>query len=387
MMYKISLLLLLAIAAPAAHAQSVEQLWATGINDFPGLPGYGNLLIRFSENGIKVEPAQLGMNFESTMAAATDSAGRLLFYTNGCYIANADGQPMPQGGGLNPGDMHARTCPTVGYTSPLGAMVLPMPGSTQLYFLFHMGLRYEEEKSLAYGPFYYTIVDMSLGGGKGEVVSKNNILADGRLEPFTAVRHGNGRDWWLVVPEYGSNRYHSFLLSPSGVKHADTQKIGEALSCGTIGSSAFALNGTRYARQQNCAVEIMDFDRCSGHFSQPITLAMPPQVFGGGGVAFSPDGSRVFTSTQLCILEADLSKANPQLDTIVDWLTVAGNNLHLMQYGPDGKIYMSSLSRSPFYHVIQSPSSSGTAFGFAPRQFKLPVTSVRTLPNVPNFRL
>jgi len=132
---------------------------------------------------------------------------------------------------------------------------------------------------------------------------------------------------------------------------------------------------------------VLDFDRCTGQFSNPKTLAMPSNAFGGGGVAFSPDGSRIFATTQLSVLDADLTQSNPKLDTVVDWLTIAGNNLHLMQYGPDGKIYMNSLSRSPFYHVIAIPDAIGSAIGFVPRLLKIPVTSVRTLPNTPNFRL
>jgi hypothetical protein len=67
-----------------------------------------------------------------------------------------------------------------------------------------MGVRYNPEKKLTYGPFYYSIIDMEMDGGNGAVLSSNNILSDGHLEPFTAVRHGNGRDWWLVFPEYGT---------------------------------------------------------------------------------------------------------------------------------------------------------------------------------------
>ncbi len=387
MKHNLYILLLFLAAVQALQAQNAEQVWVTGINDFPGLPGYGNLILRFGNGGVQAEPANLRMNFESTMATATDSLGNLLFYTNGCYIANAMGDTMLGSSGLNPGDMHLRTCPTAGYASPLGAMILPMPDSKTLFYLFHMGVRYEAEKKLTYGPFYYTVVDVSLDGGKGGVVSKNNLLADGKLEPFTAVRHGNGRDWWLVMPEYGTNQYRRFLFSKTGIQQSDTQTIGEALSCPTIGSSAFALNGTRYARQQNCSIVILDFDRCAGQFSNPRMLSMPSHAFGGGGVAFSPDASRVFTNTQLSVLDADLSQINPQLDTLVDWLSIAGNNLHLMQYGPDGKIYMSSLSRSPFYHVIAAPDALGSAIGFVPRALKISATSVRTLPNSPNFRL
>ena len=57
------------------------------------------------------------MNFESTMAVMPDTLGNILFYTNGCHIANALGDTMPNGAGINPGEMYDWTCPTSGYAS------------------------------------------------------------------------------------------------------------------------------------------------------------------------------------------------------------------------------------------------------------------------------
>jgi hypothetical protein len=34
-----------------------------------------------------------------------DSLGNILFYTNGCYVANVQGDTMANGAGLNPGEM------------------------------------------------------------------------------------------------------------------------------------------------------------------------------------------------------------------------------------------------------------------------------------------
>ncbi|HND88831.1 MAG TPA: T9SS type A sorting domain-containing protein [Saprospiraceae bacterium] len=364
---------------------SAAQIWVVGNNDFPGQPGYGNAIIRFENGQAQVTPIDLKMNFESTVAAMPDSAGQILFYTNGCYIADALGDTMPGGTGLNPGEIHDWVCPSSGYTAPFGAMILPIPGSESRYGLFHMGIRYSPERRISYGPFYCTIVDMALNGGKGAAIAKNKILADGKLEPFAAVRHANGRDWWIVVPEYGSNRYHRFLLNPSGPQGLAVAQVGDSLSCRYIGSSAFAPNGTRYARQQHCGMVVMDFDRCSGGFSNPKRLSIPPMAFGGGGVAFSPDGDRVFTSTQLSITSADLTQPNPQLDTVVTVFDAIGTGMGLMQYGPDGRIYIPYLGRSTYLHVLDLPSDQTVIFH--QQGFPLPVWNDKALPNLPNFRL
>ena len=113
-----------------------DQVWVLGAHETPIQPGYGNVILRFQDNQVLTEPADLRMNFESTVAVMPDSLGNILFYTNGCYIANALGDTMANGAGLNPGEMADWTCPTSGYAAPLGAMALQLPGNSHLYFLF-----------------------------------------------------------------------------------------------------------------------------------------------------------------------------------------------------------------------------------------------------------
>ena len=40
-----------------------------------------------------------------------------------------------------------------------------------------------------------------------------------------AVKHANGRDWWVLVPESHSNRYYTMLLDPTGLSLVDTQAV------------------------------------------------------------------------------------------------------------------------------------------------------------------
>ncbi|HNM26002.1 MAG TPA: T9SS type A sorting domain-containing protein, partial [Saprospiraceae bacterium] len=260
-------------------------------------------------------------------------------------------------------------------------------GHPNLYVLIHLGARYEPEKKLRYGPLYYTVIDMSLENGKGAVVSKNNVLLDASLEPFAAVRHGNGRDWWLVVPKYATNRYYRFLLSPEGLNNAGDQQIGPALTCKQIRPSVFSPDGAHFAKSQNCGVCVLDFDRCSGFFANPRLMSWPPHAFGGGGVAFSPNSEVLYATTQMAILSADLTAPTPQLDTAVAWNAIAGNSLSLMQYGPDGKLYIGNMGRSSNYHVFGNLNNPDPALDFQIQGLALPVQVVRTLPNYPNFRL
>ena len=365
-----------------------DQYWLLGAHEQPAQAGNNNAILRFDSSGLEITEQDMHINFESTVATMVDSSGNLLFYTNGCFVANANGEMMDNGDGLNPGEMHDWTCGTAGYVAPFGAMALAAPAGGRLYYLLHIGVNYSPEHRLTYGPFYYSVVDMDANGGLGKVVSKNNLLVNQRnLAPFSVVRHGNGRDWWVVVPEYGTDAYFKFIIGHTGIQPAETQHIGDALSCRYIGAGAFSRQGHRYARQHHCGVFTYDFDRCTGLFSNARHLPFAPQAFGGGGVIFTPDGNSVLTTTQLAIMRADLTAENPVLDTVIDYAYMTGTSLHLMQYGGDGKLYFSTLGRGAWYHVVEDAGNIDDHTDFKFRGQLLPVKNIRTLPNLPNFRL
>jgi hypothetical protein len=376
----IPLLAVLSLITPAI-AQKHGHTWVGGINEYPGVAANGVYAMRFSTEGIQFDTLPLQMNFEATVGALSDAEGQLLLVTNGCYIAYPDGDTLPGSAGLNPGWIHDRACPKNGYIAPRGAMFLPWPGQPDRYVLLHMGLSAGGNSSQRFGPFYYTDIEMS---GGGVVNSKNNILLNGDLEPFAVVRHGNGRDWWIVVPERGTANYHRLLLSPAGFS-TNVQTIGSALGCTRTGSSVFSNAGTRYARTHNCKTVVMDFDRCMGLFSRPIAMDRTPHIFGGGGVVFSPDDSEVWVGEQMAIMKADLTASNPVLDTMIGFFDILPLSLGQMQYGPDRNIYLSGNQRYPKLPRIELVSTGSPVFQI--NGVALPFQNVRTLPHMPNFAL
>ncbi|HNG90576.1 MAG TPA: hypothetical protein PK858_10235, partial [Saprospiraceae bacterium] len=68
-------LFLLLLGLRPASAQSFGRLWLAGYNEFPGVAGYGHMVLRFQGDTLKAEPAALAFNFESTVAVMSDSAG------------------------------------------------------------------------------------------------------------------------------------------------------------------------------------------------------------------------------------------------------------------------------------------------------------------------
>lgn len=368
-----------------SQAQNPGQNWPLGIVEFPELATDGNAVIRFLPNQTIIEKVSWHMNFESTVGAASDSSGALILMTNGCYLADGNGDTLLNGDGLNPGLVSDWVCAQNGYPSPRGAMILPQPGHPDRYYLFHNGVRYGAGEGLKLGPFYYSVVDMTANGGKGAVIEKNKILAEGDVEPFSAVRHGNGRDWWLMVPQAGSNKYFLYLFSPSGVSPLPVQILGPSGNCKHTGSTVFAPDGSRFARQLRCRTIVFHFDRCTGLLSDPVAFEQSHTAFGGGGVGFSADGSRLFVSAHLAIFTADLKAVQPTLDTLVPIEKTAGAGLQWMQQAPDGSFYFNLSHRSKF--LPKFTYSGNGSFNYLQQGLTLPVYSVKSLPNFPNFNL
>lgn len=395
--YAIFLAYMMAFAFARLHAQPhyPDEWWPVGVNEYPGTPGYGNAWLHF-ENGVpSVQPADLNMNFEAAVAVASDTLGNVLFYSNGCEIRGADGQLLENGEGLNPGGLHDWVCDEVGYTAPRSMTALPLPGQPSRWVLLHLGGNYDPSRKMVYGPLYLTEIDMAANGGQGAVTDKNVVIASGDLEPFAIVRHGNGRDWWVVMPEYGTNRYQVRLLSPQGLSASAKQTMGPAIGCRRIGSSTFSPDGSKFARTNSCQAVVMDFDRCTGVFSNPVPLQRDPGMLGGGGLAFSTDNRWLYATTDLCIFRADLTEQSPFLDSLykrpyfyVDEPPISqyvyGTSLTYMQAAPDGRLYMAARHRERYFPRF---TIQGEDYAFEPEGFKLPVPTVRTLPHFPNFRL
>ena len=383
------------VESGSAQPHYPDEWWPVGINEYPGTPGYGNAWLHFQNGTPTVETANLNMNFEAAVAVASDTLGNMLFYSNGCEIRGTDGELLENGEGLNPGELHDWTCAQAGYTAPRSMTALPLPGHPSRWIILHLGGNYDPSRKMVYGPLYLTEIDMAANGGQGTVTDKNVVVANGDLEPFAIVRHGNGRDWWVVMPEYGTNRYQIRLLSPQGLSAAPVQAIGPAIGCRRVGSATFSPDGSKYARTNSCLAVVMDFDRCSGLFYNPVSLARDPGMLGGGGLAFSPDNRWLYATTDLCVFRADLSNPMPFLDSLykrpyeyVDEPPISqyvyGTSLTYMQAAPDGKIYMAARHRERYYPRF---SISGEDYAFEPEGFPLLVPSVRTLPHFPYFRL
>lgn len=290
-------------------------------------------------------------------------------------------------------------------------LIIPKPEDPNLFYLFTAGV------TTNYG-FHYSVIDISLNSGLGEVVQKNVMLqsfpvADG----ITAIKHGNGRDWWAVFRPYDpnsqnwSNIFYLYLISPTGISPINNQSLGTSFVSG-FHRLKFNKTGSKLiAVDAGGMIELYDFDRCTGFFSNavnisPISAAPFPYYwdaeFSSSGkylyVSANPDTSYIF---QYDLLATNIASSK---DTI--WSTIlpeyCGGHLKI---APDSNIYYGTTYYNGFQFpypyadsvyniynmnlgVIHEPDSAGLACNFQPWSFYL--NGYRTyggLPNNPDYEM
>jgi hypothetical protein len=385
-----------------AQSQKHDYNWVFGYsgnytrNDMKcGLLNFGDTL-NFLKNKY-LQPCKLNMSF--TNSSYSDTQGNLFAMSDGFDIYNKDFKIMLNGDSINFGEVWVNYL-GASFPDQNNCVFLPKPGSETTVYLIHRACNYGSKGVVYYNRLYYSEIDMSGDSGNGKVISKNklifskNLVADG----ITSVKHANGRDWWLIQTSPNSNLYYIFLIDPSGIKLHHEQLIGPSIpsieNYGN-GNDLFSLDGNHYANFNLFrGILLMDFDRCTGLFTNPIhipVLLKWPYIH--GSVAFSSSGRFLYFNNADRVIQYDIWRKDFTTfsDTIAKHDGIFPNNISnrfgYMLLGPDGKIYASSLGSSYYIHCIEKPDVEGLSCNFIHRKIKLDGVMFIGMPPMPNYRL
>jgi hypothetical protein len=375
------------------EGQGVNNIWITGYNG-----GLGEAKLDFYNGNPSINPYNVPMDFRHTHANISDSAGNLLFYTNGYYIADATHDTMQNGGGINPG-AYANFVPD-GFLIPQGALIVPKPGNSNIYYMFHNSADAYPiipNNSTSF-KFYVTTIDMNLNGGLGAVTTKNVVLLNDSMNvgKIVGCKHSNGRDWWIIIHRVNTNKYIKFLVLPTSILGPYFQNIG-TVRVDDAGQAKFSSDGNKYAYYHYYnGLDIMDFNRCNGNFSNVISDFTLPYIQGNVGCEFSPNSQFLYVSNIEKVYQYDLSSANilASRTEVAVWdsfhqpnFPALGVYLCLPQLAPDGRIYITTGNGTTYFGRIESPDSLGLACNVAQHSVLLPTYNFNTLPNHPNYFL
>lgn len=300
----------------------------------------------------------------------SDSSGSLLFYTNGVTVYNANHQTMQNGNNLHGGTSTSQSC-----------IAVRQPGSNTVWYLFTVAQAGGNEGAR------YSVIDMSLQGGLGEVLVKNIPLATPVEEKVTACLQANGTDYWILFHGLYNNGFYAFPLTSSGVGSAVVTQTGLIPGIGT-GCMKFSPDGSKLAiaRYDLYCFQVFDFDKSTGIISNGFKIPLGNN-FLSYGVEWSRDGKRLFMgnvdSSPGEVYVADMTQPDStSINASVTLVAYGPNDIFgSLQMGPDGKIYL--VRYFEFYlGVINNPDSLGVACDYVSNGFSTsPNNNYLGLPN------
>jgi hypothetical protein len=336
----------------------------------------------------------------------SDSLGQLLFYTytraamagNTTLIKNKYDSIMNNGDNIVGRGWYEELC------------IVPSPGDINQYYLFTVGVT---GTNLG---LYYSIVDMSMDSGRGDVVQKNiQLQSYAATDCIKCIKHGNGRDWWIISrrSDSSNDEFYEYLISPFGIAGPYIFNQGSQTSNNAY-CIAFNKLGDKFAAiSARGLIEIFDFDRCTGSINFNVNIrpeSIPvPWLF---GVAISPNSRFLYVSQtgistpSSYLFQFDLNApviAN-SVDTLWQYDSIF-NAAGSLRLAPNDKIYLASAWNDGMNYnypypdsvfdlvnnnlsVVNLPDSLGSSCDFQPFSFNL--GSGRCywgLPNNPDYEL
>lgn len=333
-------------------------------------------------------------DFNVLSAAYCNGAGELLAYSDGRAIYNKHHGLMQNGSGLNFNEIYT--------LCPQSVVMLNHPGSNDnKIVLLHTRTEYvfASINGLVAQNLYYSVIDVMAANGQGKVVEKNKLLVSDTLTygKVCASRHGNGRDWWILVNEYGSNRFYTLLLDPTGLHIYMVQSVGQNIPS-SLGQACFSPDGSLFATagainaSQGSFLDLYDFDRCTGVLSNHRRHNWGLETEWAGGVAFSPNNRFLYVSANWHIFQYDLWAS--------DWISSRQSVAYYDGFqsplptrffaallAPDDRIYVSCINAADVLHVINAPNELGYDCDVVQHGIELGCYNFLALPNYPHYRL
>ncbi len=366
-------------------------------------PMAGNTQLDFHSNIPSITYFDGGMRFRRNNIAMSDVEGELLFYFNGTTVWNKNYEVLLDS--IDEGQ--AAINPSIPNASLQGCIVLPYPEHDSLYMLIYGKMAAIYDDTFGFWLYdtglRYSLIDMSCNGGLGCAtekdvhISDNDTLSWGKLN---AVKHANGRDWWVVIPraEFG---YQLFLLSPNGIEYQGFKPEFDYPN--GSGLMNFSPDGTKCVATGTIQLDafpdtmvIYNFDRCDGSMSTPRWIIKTDNNNVGGflGHTFSPDGRYLYWSRLDTLFQYDTYAEDMYITEAVIAISTIYNGFNdpisigLPAIGPDGKIYFSTTDASDTtLQVLPFPNRAAPNTGFCYDCIRFEKVYWYGIPHYPNYRL
>ena len=370
-------------------AQKQTNFWyfgGGGITGFPFSPTQEYAGLDFNSGGPVIVNNGAKMQGNEGNATISDANGNLLFYTNGKLVYDNTHTQMPNGFGLA-GD----------YSSTHASLIVPWPNSDSLYYIFTTDSKENEDSSKGLN---YHIVDMSLNGGNGDVVLKNQQLLDLSTERLAGAHYIDGCGFWIVGHgRKNKNSFYAWRIDATGIVDTVISTIGplhgNVADTNYIGQMKISPNGQllAVARENfggfgvNNPIDLFDFNQFTGEVTnyRALVSTLYGPFLNPYGVEFSPNSQVVYASTlsPSNIVQFDLNRGGGHPDSISRNVKEIFSFLKgpaQLQLANDGKIYTRSSNLSALLS-IDNPNTIGAGLSLTNPALTF------TAPNTPKLGL
>lgn len=265
--------------------------------------------------------------------------GKLLFYSNGATCWNAEHKVMPNGTNLVASSFQLAV---------QGAVIVPFVEDENKYYLFSHN--YDR------GLLFYSIVDMTLDNGKGDIMPnfKNvalNALDTTHLSHAMIAVPGNNCDVWLIVHEAYNPVYRSYNISATGLNPIPvvSRTSGTIMPPSQSGTPNFYLPGSMvvspnraliamatngFGIQAAGGLTLARFDANSGKISEEVQIGAS-WATSGTSVAISPDNSKLYLvdNDDVSLVQYDISNFDTtSINASKYWVTGISTLTYLRLY-------------------------------------------------------
>jgi gliding motility-associated-like protein len=321
---------------------------------------------------------------ESTASVSDPSTGQLLFYTDGRKVWNANNEVMPNGANLLGGFFNSCT---------QGALIVPFPEDNQRFYLFTLEeLEAQSVNPLADNGLRYSIVDMTLNGGLGDVqvATINTPLATDLTEKLIVIRSDEIQGFWVIAHRKNANEFLAWKIDVCGISAQPVvSAVGSFFSGAALGANEgwqgamdASPDGNRIGMPVDWSdrLEFFDFNKTTGVVSNPLTVNVVddsnPPFLRKYGACFSPDGSKFYYTNFNSVYQLDLSTYNSAAIASSNTLIYSTNFQPVgyacgqIEQAPNNKLYVAIINSSTL-DEISNPNAPGLSCGYVANAINL----------------
>jgi|688.fasta_scaffold54137_4 gliding motility-associated-like protein len=372
-----------------------------------------NAGLKFLSDGTVLPLSNGLLTTEEGCSVISDTNGNLLFYTDGRTVWDRNHLVMPNGNYFGGTGLYGDI------SSTQSGIIIPKPGSSNLYYIFTVDEPHHENAAVypnAFSGSYiepgsgdvpsmddgknnglnYSVVDLSITGNNGSignVTTRNvhlttyNTTPNGAeikykcSEKITAVKNELDNTYWVIT--HFTDKFYAFRIDENGVSSFPiVSNIGSNQQVSgyrrnAIGYLKASPNGKKIAiaHQQNGnqtgqashgtgSIELFDFDIQTGIVSNYLPILPNVQAY---GVEFSPSSEKLYTTYRIGttptmeLAQFDLSQPNPE--TTKQLIFDGVNYLFALQLAPNNKIYCATGYQNSL-GVIANPNNTGVSCNY-----------------------